>query len=178
MSRLRRLFHSDRYFFVTSNLRQQPQRVAQTLRSAAFLRQEEFACLSRSIQATRESLKFLLTAWVFLPDHWHAIIYPRHPLTISRVMKEIKMRSTREINSLRGEDDRIWQGRFFERALRTVKEYQDCLAYIHSNPVKRGLVAKAEDWEWSSVYAHRGGTTPALPVDAVRLPSDMKARLY
>ena len=35
---------------------------------------------------------FAITAWVFLPDHWHAIIYPPYPLTISTVFKALKVR--------------------------------------------------------------------------------------
>jgi REP element-mobilizing transposase RayT len=31
----------------------------------------------------RQKRGFLLTAWVFLPDHWHAILYPPYPLTIA-----------------------------------------------------------------------------------------------
>jgi hypothetical protein len=38
----------------------------------------------------RAEHRFLLTAWVFLLDHGHAIFYPRRPLTISRVIKAIK----------------------------------------------------------------------------------------
>ena len=46
---------------------------------------------------------FLLTAWVFLPDHWHAIFYPAYPLTISRVMEAIKVGATKLINRARRE---------------------------------------------------------------------------
>ncbi len=38
------------------------------------------------------------------------------------------------------------QGRFFGRALRTVKEYKEAVEYIHLNPVTAGLVERAEDW--------------------------------
>jgi hypothetical protein len=34
-----------------------------------------------------------------LPDHWHAIFFPRFPVTISRVMESIKVASTLRINA-------------------------------------------------------------------------------
>jgi hypothetical protein len=37
-----------------------------------------------------------------LPDHWHAILFPPYPLTISRVMEAIKVGSTHRINAGRG----------------------------------------------------------------------------
>ena len=85
---------------------------------------------------------FLLTAWVFLPDHWHAIFYPGHPLTISLVVEAIKDGATKRINRSRREVGRLWQPRFFDRALRTVKEYKEKVEYIHLNPVRAGRVSR------------------------------------
>ena len=44
------------------------------------------------------------------------------------------------INERRGTEGELWQPRFFDRALRTVKEYHAKLEYIHLNPVRAGLV--------------------------------------
>ena len=48
------------------------------------------------------------------------------------------------INVRLGEAGELWQGRGFDRALRTVKEYHETVEYIHLNPVRRGLVKRAE----------------------------------
>ena len=128
------------------------------------------------IASAREGLGFLLTAWVFLPDHWHAVIFPPHPLTISKVMKVIKSRSTlhRREREIAGD---LWQARFYEHALRTVKEYHDGLRNIHHNPVERGLASRAEEWKWSSVRAYHVEGEPTLAIDRVRLPADLQARI-
>ena len=107
MSRLRRLALSDRYFFVTCNL----------LRTRGVLNEDDFETLARVIEAPREEHGFLLAAWVFLPDHWHAILGPRYPKGLSLVMESVKVSSTRQINAARGELGGLWQGRFFDRAL-------------------------------------------------------------
>ena len=173
MSRLRRLVLSDRYFFVTCNV----PRTRETLREA------DFRVLARVIAARRMEHEFLLTAWVFLPDHWHAVIGVRYPKTISLVMESVKVSSTRQINSRRKEAGKFWQGRFFDRALRTVREYNRAVEYIHLNPVRRGLVAKPEDWFWSSLREYAGSIQdestrhPFLPIDRVLLPSDERARI-
>src|SRR5215472_538509 len=121
MSRLRRLVLSDRYFFVTWKLLPERERLSEA----------DFALLAGSIRSRRIQHHFLLTAWVFLPDHWHAILMPPYPSTISRVMESIKVSSTRQINKLRGDRRLLWQGRFFDRALRTMKEYHEKVDYIH-----------------------------------------------
>jgi len=173
MSRLRRLVLSDRYFFVTCNL----------LRTRAVLNEDDFEILARVMQARREEHGFLLTAWVFLPDHWHAILGPRYLKGISLVMESVKVSSTRQINAERGDLGRLWQGRFFDRALRTVKEYQETVEYIHLNPLRRGLVKRPEDWKWSSVHAYafpalpQARHQPPLRIDHVRIPADERARI-
>jgi putative transposase len=143
----------------------------------------ELAVLAEAIRGRREAQRFLLTAWVLLPDHWHAIIFPRHPLTISRVMESVKVSATRLINRDRGERGVLLQGRFFDRALRTVKEYNEKVAYIHLNPVTAGLVRGPEDWKWSSVHDYTGtvkspsGMGSPIPVDRILLPAEEKTRI-
>jgi len=116
--------------------------------------------LARVIHERREEHGFLLTAWVFLPDHGHAIFNPRKPVTISRVMESIKVDATKRINRSRQETGLLWQPRFFDRAVRTVKEYHEKMQYIHLNPVKARLVNRPEDWPWSSVHDYAGTTRP------------------
>ena len=79
MSRLRRLVVSDRYFFITCNL----------LRARRRLDDDDFEVVARVIEARRAAQGFLLTSWVFLPDHWHAILGVRYPKTISLVMEAV-----------------------------------------------------------------------------------------
>jgi REP element-mobilizing transposase RayT len=173
MSRLRRLVLSDRYFFITCRL----------LPKRKTLAEPEFACLARVIHERREEHGFLVTAWVLLPDHWHAILFPRHPLTISEVMESIKVSSTRRINHGRGGRGLLWQPRFFDRAVRSVNEYHEKVRYIHENPVKAGLASRPEDWAWSSVHDYTGhvdvaaATTRILAIDRVVLPSDGRTRI-
>ena len=173
MSRLRRLVLSDRFFFVTCRL---------FPRRRVFLA-SEFARLARVIHERRQKHGFLLTAWVFLPDHWQAILFPRFPASISRVMESIKVGSTLHINAERKGSGHLWQPRFFDRALRSVKEYHEKVAYLHLNPVRAGLVQRAEDWPWSSVHDYTGRVKAAasanrmLAIDRVRLPADERSRI-
>jgi REP element-mobilizing transposase RayT len=52
-----------------------------------------------------------------LPDHWHAIIHPPYPLTISTALKAVKTSSMTGINGRRREAGELWQKRFFDRSL-------------------------------------------------------------
>ena len=97
MSRLRRLVLYDRFFFITCRL----------LPHRGRLTESEFDHLARVIRQRREKYHFQFTAWVFLPDHWHAIFFPRFPVTISVVMEPIKVSSTLRTNTGR---NRVFSG--------------------------------------------------------------------
>ena len=106
-----------------------------------------------------------------MPDHVHAILFPPQGTTISDVMMRLKVAATRRIRPIRGRA--FWQARFYDRALRNRGEYDEAFDYIHSNPVRRGLVEDPLHWKWSSArwFAERIGP---IAMDEVRLP--MNAR--
>ena len=173
VSNLRRPFLSDRYFFITVRL----------LPRRTKLMEADFRLLTRASNRARALHPFDLTAWVLLPDHWHCMVVPRSPATISQVMKCLKQSSMTGINQRRGTEGELWQPRFFDRAVRTVKEYHEKVEYIHLNPVRAGLVVHPQDWRWSS-FLEYAGIPPdeqrqrrALIIDRVRIPTDPRTRL-
>ncbi len=92
-SRLRRLVVSNRFFFVTVRLR----------KDRRPLDELQFSALARCLGAVRSPQGFLLTAGVFLPDHWHAILFPPYPFTIFEAMKSIKLSSHNHLGPWRRE---------------------------------------------------------------------------
>jgi putative transposase len=167
MSRLRRLLISGRIFFVTCNL----------LRTRLALVDLDFACLAEAIRGFRTRRAFLLTGYVFMPDHWHALIVPAENDTLPQVMDGVKVASMRRINSRRGTRGALWQPRYFDEIMWTVKQYKDTLRYMHFNPVEKGLVARPEDWPWSSFGCFGGRGKIPLEIDRLELPFDDDARL-
>ncbi len=156
-----------RIFFVTCNLRA----------TRTPLTSRDFATLGEAFGKVRERRGFLLPGYVFMPDHWHAVIFPRKGDTLSSVMNALKVSSMRGINSLRGAKQPPWQPRYYDRIVRSVKEFYDTLQYLHLNPVGAGLAAAPEDWAWSSVHAYGGRGPLRLRVDLLNLPADIKTPL-
>jgi hypothetical protein len=77
----------------------------------------------------------------------------------------------------------LGQERFFDRALRTMKEYDEKAEYIHLNPLRRRLVKKPENWKWSSMREYSGVSGQeqerrcGLRIDRVPLPTDQNTRI-
>ena len=167
MSRLRRLFITGKIFFVTCDV----------LRTRAMLTEDEFDLLAAVFDQVRERRGFLLSGYVFMPDHWHGLLYPAPADALPRLMGAIKIASNRTFNRSRRTRGEFWHLRYFDRAIRTVKEYRDALQYIHTNPVKKGLVKKPEDWPWSSIHSYGGPGPTRLRVDVLDLPAEETTRL-
>jgi hypothetical protein len=86
----------------------------------------------------------------------------------------------------RGGEGKLWQPRFFDPALRTVKEYNGKVEYTHLNPVRAGLVSRPEDWsrpagssynEYAGMSAEQQKKRCGLIVDRVRMPCEPRARI-
>ncbi len=94
--------------------------------------------------------KYLLHEFVVMPDHFHLLITPGPEVALERAMQFIKggfsFRAKKELG-LAGER---WQTSFYDRRVRDAVEYQRFRTYIHQNPVRRGLVARAEEYPYSS----------------------------
>jgi REP element-mobilizing transposase RayT len=109
MSNVHRLRSSDKIFFITSNL---------NLGETPF-EKAEFQIVAETLVKARRHLGFLLCGYVLMPDHWHALIYPQHPLAISDVLQNVKRVSSLRINRLRGTGGSRWQHQFWDRFVRT-----------------------------------------------------------
>ncbi len=164
MSNVRRLRLADRIFFVTISLR----------RTLPRFTEQDFPLILEAFDESRRRLGFALCGYVLMPDHWHALIWPRHPLTISRVVQDVKYLSARRINRLRRTEGPLWQHQFWDRIVRHGREFRKRLDYMHYNPVRKGWMARPEAWPWSSycnfsLDAAERRACP-IPVDYVPLP--------
>ena len=168
MSHVHRLRTSDRIFFVTVNLR----------RALVPFADGELGLVVDALAASRRKLRFLLYGYVVMPDHWHALLWTTYPLTISRAVQDIKWISASSLNRARGTSGTVWQHQFWDRFVRHAKEFRQRLDYMHLNPVRKGLVAKPEDWRWSSYnnFALDKTTVTRCPIqiDDIHLPESYR----
>jgi len=67
--------------------------------------------------------------------------------------------------------NRFWQrGGGYDHNLWTPANVWERIKYIHENPVRRGLVEKPDDWQWSSYADYAGLRQGPLPLDRDSLP--------
>ena len=100
-------------------------------------------------------------AYCLMPNHVHMILRPTRSDGLGRAVGEAHRRYTNFINA-RGR----WTGHLFQSRFASVVLHDDHLIravrYVSLNPVRARLVARPEEWKWSSVRAHLSGVDDGL----------------
>ena len=76
---------------------------------------------------------------------------------LSEFMKTFKQRVSQWYNSNYGHEGTLWGGRFKSVLVEDGRYLRNLVAYIHGNPIRAGLVARAADYEWSAPGAAAKG---------------------
>jgi putative transposase len=102
-----------------------------------------------------------LGAYVFMSNHVHVLLLPK--ITPSRLLQSLKGATAREANRVLGRTgETLWQAESYDHWVRDEKERERIAAYIENNPVKAGLVQRAEDYEWSSASERKKSAETSL----------------
>lgn len=94
-----------------------------------------------------------LHAVVVMPDHVHLLFTASRDaeggtFTLPKILKAMKGTSARSINKLLGRCGPVWQDESFDHVVRGDESFAETVDYIRQNPVRKGLVAKPEDYPW------------------------------
>ena len=91
-------------------------------------------------------------SYCLMPNHIHAIVVPSDPDGLWRTFRRVHRDYTGFINARMRVTGHLWQGRYGSVAMDEA-HFCAALRYVALNPVRAGLVARAEDWPWSSTRA-------------------------
>ena len=123
---------------------------------ACWLCRPEVAALVRDAILHFDGIRYVLHAWVVMPNHVHALVTPLDGWPLSAILHSWKSFTATSANRLLGRRGGFWQADYFDRAMRGEAHFAATADYIHWNPVKAGLCAKPEDWPWSSYGRTQG----------------------
>ena len=119
---------------------------------AVFLRQRTIAALVRDrLLVMAEGRLCSLHAYVVMPNHVHVLWTPQ--IALCDLLRHVKGPTAREANKILGRPgEQFWQEEYFDRLVRSEREFGQIRRYIEWNPVKAGLVAHPGAFEWSSAW--------------------------
>ena len=84
-----------------------------------------------------------------MPDHLHFLPSPRADgISVLTFTNQYKGKATNRSWAV-GWQGKLWQPRYYDHIVRQEESLRMIAEYILDNPVRQGLVARAEDWPWS-----------------------------
>ncbi len=91
-----------------------------------------------------------------MPNHVHIVAVPRDEDALGRTFRDVHRTYTGYVNARMRVTGHLWQGRFSSVAMDEAHLFA-ALRYVALNPVRAGLVERAQDWPWSSTRALLAG---------------------
>ena len=92
-------------------------------------------------------------AYCLMDNHVHFVAVPERMTSFAEGFGLAHKEYSRAINFREGWRGYLWQGRFFSVPLSERYMYA-AIRYVERNPVRAGLVRRAEEYRWSSAKAH------------------------
>jgi len=106
----------------------------------------------RGFERVRRWYGFYVCGYVVMHEHVHLLISEPER---GQLLQMLKQNVARELRLPEGSP--FWLPRYYDFNVPSEAKRVEKLRYIHRNPVRRGLVAKPEDWKWSSSFITRLG---------------------
>ena len=134
-------------------------------REQVFFGDDDYTAYLDMLRLATQKSESEIWAWCLMPNHVHLIITPSHSDGLRACIANAHRRYAARINARNKWTGHLWQGRFGSVVMDEAHLY-NAFAYVSLNPVRAGLVQRAQDWKWSSVRAHLDGIDDGLTTTA------------
>jgi REP-associated tyrosine transposase len=118
---------------------------------ACWLRRPEIGRLVSTALNFFNGERYDLHAWVVMPNHAHAVIWPRPGHSLSEIEHSWKSYTAKAANKILNRvGEPFWQKESYDHWIRDDEEHTRLCTYVINNPTKAGLCRWPQDWQWSS----------------------------
>jgi putative transposase len=138
-------------------------------RRTVFHKDGDFAAFVTLLRQAGERTSTRLLAYCLMPNHFHLALWPRQDGDLSLYMRWLLTAHVRRYLKHYHSSGHVYQGRFRSFPIQEDEHLLTVLRYIERNPVRAGLVVRAQDWPWSSVAPDQAAG-PALDAGPVPRP--------
>ncbi len=126
-------------------------------RAEVFHKQEDLAAFLRIMGEAGLRVPMRVVAYCLMPNHFHLVLWPRTDGDLSRWMHWLLTTHVRRYLGHYGHSGHVWQGRFKAFPIQQDEHLLTVIRYVERNPLRAGLVERAQDWKWSSLGPNAEG---------------------
>jgi REP-associated tyrosine transposase len=151
-------------------------------RQDVFRKPADFEAFLQSMADLKERKPFALYGYCLLNNHFHLLVRPKRE-SISRIMQSLLVSHTQRYHKHYHSGGHVWQGRFKSPVIQNDEHLLTVLRYIEANPLRAGIVKRADAYPWSSYRVHGKGQPDPLvdrliPYDQISPLPKVRARKW
>jgi putative transposase len=124
-----------------------------------FRKQGDYEAFERIMIEAHALHPTRILAWCLMRNHWHFVLWPREEGEITAFMRWLShthaMRWHVAHHTVGG--GHLYQGRFKTFPIEEDDHFLRVCRYVERNAMTAGVVKRAQDWRWGSLWAHRQG---------------------
>jgi putative transposase len=126
-------------------------------RRVVFVTDRDRLTYLETLREFRAELDLKIYGYCLMTNHVHLIVDPGNDaLNLGLLMKRLAGRHTRRINKLERRTGTSWEGRFKCSPIESDRYLLACTRYVDLNPVRAKMVARPDEYVWSSYRARVG----------------------
>ena len=120
-------------------------------RAKVFRKEGDYAAFLDLMAEANERLPLRILSYVLMPNHFHLVLWPRGDGDLSRWMQWLLTSHVRRYHRHYHGSGHVWQGRFKAFPIQQDEHLLTVIRYVERNPRRANLVARAQQWAWSSL---------------------------
>jgi putative transposase len=128
-------------------------------RATLFRKDADYAAFEAILREAPDFQPMRLLAYCLMPNHWHLVLWPKGDGDLSAYLRWLTVTHTqrRHAHYHTAGTGPVYQGRFKSFPIQAGDHLRTVLRYVERNPLRAGLVRKAEAWRWSSLWQRLHG---------------------
>jgi putative transposase len=142
-------------------------------RATLFRKEADFDAFETVLREARQFRPIRLLGYCVMPNHWHLVVWPRNDGDLSDFCRWLTVTHTQRWHAhhRNAGTGPIYQGRFKSFPVQSDEHLLTVLRYVERNPVRAGLVRRAEDWRYSSLWQRSQAQSDLVDEGPLPLPT-------
>jgi REP element-mobilizing transposase RayT len=130
-------------------------------RETVFLGDADYEIYRHRLAVYRARYAVTLHAYCLMPNHVHLVLRTAEA-PLDRFMQSLQQSYTQRFNRRHAQVGHVFQGRYKALLCETDEYLVTLVRYVHQNPVRAGLAARADDYPYSGHRTYLGGVATEL----------------
>lgn len=129
-------------------------------RQRLFDEPSDYSAFESVIEETLAKAPMRICSYCLMPNHWHFVLWPEQDGDLAVFMQRLSVTHVTRWQKHRRRvgEGHVYQGRFKSFPVESDDYFYQVARYVERNALRANLVARAEDWRWSSLWRREEGT--------------------